>query len=250
MYRDSPKAAVRGEPSYVWRAGQDRRLGLIEQHAPLEGSRILDIGCGVGAYVRAFRQRTDVVVGVDIDEDRVREGGRTTPNLMLAVGESLPFRAGAFDVVLLNEVIEHVANDGQTLAEACRVTRTGGTIFIYAPNRLFPFETHGIYLGRRYRFGNIPLVNYLPNPLRNRLVPHARAYTSGGMRRLLRPLPATVIRSTVVYPGFDNISARRPWLGRVLRGFRAVAENTPLRVFGLSHFIVLRKTEQGGSAHG
>ena len=250
MQRNSPKAAVRGEPSYLWRSGQDRRLGLIERHVPIQGARILDIGCGVGAYVRAFRQRTDAVVGVDIDEERVRQGALSTPNLMLAVGEHLPFRDGAFDVVLLNEVIEHVADDEQTLMEACRVTRPDGTIAIYAPNRLFPFETHGIYLGRRYRFGNIPLVNYLPNPLRNRLVPHARAYTSGGMRRLLRPLPATVIRRTVVYPAFDNISARRPRLGRMLRAFRVVAEHTPLRAFGLSHFIVLRRTEQGSRAHG
>lgn len=238
---ESPKAAVRGEPSYLWRAGQDRRLRLIERYASLEGSRILDIGCGIGAYVRAFRERSNDVVGVDIDEERVREGGRTLPNLMLAVGEHLPFRDNTFDVILLNEVIEHVNDDGRTLSEACRVTRPGGHVFIYAPNRFFPFETHGIYVGRRYRFGNIPLVNYLPDPLRNRLVPHARAYTARGLRRLLRPLPARVVGQTVVYPGFDSIGARRPWLGRLLRSVRGIAEATPLRLFGLSHFVVLRK---------
>ncbi len=61
--------------------------------------------------------------------------------------------------------------------------RPGGHIVIYAPNRLYPFETHGIYLGKRFVFGNIPLVNWLPDPLRNRLVPHARAYTKRGIRR-------------------------------------------------------------------
>jgi hypothetical protein len=50
--RDMQKAALRGEPSYVWRAGQQRRLDMIAQAA---GSRIdglvLENGCGVGMYV-------------------------------------------------------------------------------------------------------------------------------------------------------------------------------------------------------
>ena len=96
---------------------------------------------------------------------------------MRAASETLPFRDGAFDVVVLNEVIEHVHDDAATVREALRVTRPGGHIVIYAPNRLYPFETHGIYLRSKFIFGNIPLINWLPDPLRNKLVPHARAYT-------------------------------------------------------------------------
>lgn len=238
---ETPKAALRGEPSYVWRAGQERRLEFLRRYATLDGRRILDIGCGIGTYMRAFRRFSDDVYGVDVDVQRVHEGGRSVPNLMLAVGERLPFADRTFDVVLLNEVIEHVADDALTLAEACRVVRPGGYIFIYAPNRFYPFETHGIYWGKRYIFGNIPLVNYLPNSLRNRLVPHARAYTAGGLRRLVHTLPLAVISHTVVYPGFDGISARRPRIGRVLRALRTVGEGTPLRFLGLSHFLVLRR---------
>ncbi len=72
-----------------------------------------------------------------------------------------------------------MGNDRDTLREALRVTKPGGKVIIFAPNRFYPFETHGVYLGKRYVFGNIPLVNYLPDPIRNRLVPHARAYTKG-----------------------------------------------------------------------
>ena len=50
--RDLNKAALRGEPSYVWRAGQQRRLGMIVNAAGerLKGM-ILENGCGVGMYV-------------------------------------------------------------------------------------------------------------------------------------------------------------------------------------------------------
>lgn len=245
---DTPKAALRGEPSYVWRSGQDRRLGFIRRHARLDGARILDIGCGIGTYVRAFRRSSEHVVGIDIDEERVREGAATTPNLMLAVSERLPFRDASFDVVLLNEVIEHVADDAWTLREACRVVRPGGHIFIYAPNRLYPFETHGVYLGRRYVFGNIPLVNYLPDALRDRLAPHARAYTVGQMQQLVGPLPVELVLHAIVYPGFDNVAARSAALARVLRRALYFAEHTHLRLLGLSHFVVLRRNE--AAAHG
>ena len=232
---------VLGHPSYVWRFGQDRRLSLIRQHAPLEGARILDIGCGLGVYVRKFREFSDRVYGIDIDPKRLREGAKTTPGLMLAVGEHLPFRDGVFDVIVLNEVIEHVRDDRATIAESLRILAPGGRIVIYAPNRLYPFETHGVYVGERFIHRNVPLVNWLPTPLRNKLVPHAKAYTKSGIRKLWRGTGARVIIETYVYPGFDNIIAKRKRLGGALRSMLYRAERTPLRVFGLSHFVVLEK---------
>lgn len=230
-----------GNPSFVWRFGQDRRLSLIRSYAPLEHARILDIGCGLGVYVRKFREFSDQVYGIDIDPKRLREGARTTPGLMLAVGEHLPFHDALFDLVVLNEVIEHVQDDRATIAEALRILRPGGRIAIYAPNRLYPFETHGIYIGEKFIFGNIPLINWLPNPLRDRLVPHARAYTKAGIRKTWRGQRVNVLAETYVYPGFDNIVARRKRLGALLRSLLYRAERTPLRMFGLSHFVVLQK---------
>ncbi|HEY8492191.1 MAG TPA: methyltransferase domain-containing protein [Dehalococcoidia bacterium] len=235
------KAAELGNPSFVWRFGQDRRLALIRRYAALEDRRILDIGCGIGTYVKKFREFSPHVTGIDIDFERVREGARSAPNLLMAVSEHLPYRDAVFDVLLLNEVIEHVRDDRETLREAVRVTRPGGHIFIYAPNRLYPFETHGIFLGKRYVFGNIPLANYLPGPLRRRLIPHARAYLKRDIRRLVRGLDVTVVEHTFVYPGFDNIIRRSRLLGTVLRRVLYRAEQTPLRNFGLSHFVVLRR---------
>jgi SAM-dependent methyltransferase len=230
-----------GNPSYVWRFGQDRRLTLIRNLVSLEDARILDVGCGVGTYVRKLREFSPHVVGIDIDPVRLRDGARETTGLILAASESLPFPDGTFDLVLLNEVIEHVRDDRRALEEATRVTRRGGHIVVFAPNRWFPFETHGVYIGRRFVFGNIPLVNYLPDLLRDRLVPHARAYTGAGIERLIRGLDTDVVERTRIYPGFDNITARRRWLGRLYRAICYRAERTWLRTFGLSHFVVLRR---------
>ena len=249
---DAPDRATvaLGNPSFVWRFGQDRRLNLIRNFVPLEGARILDIGCGLGVYVRRLREFTDRAYGIDIDRTRLAEGAKSTPGLMLSASETLPFRDGSFDAVVLNEVIEHVRDDAATIAEAVRVLAPGGHIVIYAPNRLYPFETHGIYVGDRFIFGNIPLVNWLPNRLRRKLVPHARAYTRSGIRRMYRGLDVRVLTETYVYPGFDNVIARHRRVGGMLRSILYRAEHTPLRAFGLSHFVVLEKPHRGAQGLG
>lgn len=241
MDASPPKWVTLGHPSYVWRFGQDRRLAMVRAVVPLEGRRILDVGCGIGTYVRKFREFSDEVYGVDIDPERVAEASRTLPNIQVAPAEDLPFPDDFFDVVFLHEVIEHVQDDRLAIREATRVTRPNGAIVIFAPNRLYPFETHGIYLGQHFLFGNIPLVNYLPDRWRNRLCPHVRAYTAGQLRRLFTGLPVTIIVHRCIYPGFDKIAARRPWLARILRAVLYTLEQTPAQALGLSHFLVARK---------
>lgn len=237
----SAAAIERGRPSYSWRHGQDRRLEMVRQFVTLEGATILDIGCGIGTYVRRFRAFSGDVHGVDVEEDRVAEASLELPNIQVAAGESLPYPDDTFDLVFSNEVIEHVADDRRTIAEAVRVTKPGGTIVIFAPNRLYPFETHGAYLGKRYVFGNIPLVNWLPDPLRNRFAPHVRAYTRKGIRSLFRGQPVKLVHHRVIYPGFDNLTSRHRRLGPLVRKGLYTAEATPLHAFGLSHFLVVRK---------
>ncbi|MFN8532138.1 MAG: class I SAM-dependent methyltransferase [Dehalococcoidia bacterium] len=236
------KSIALGHPSYVWRFGQERRLALIRDASPLEGRRVLDVGCGVGMYVRAFRRFTDEAYGVEYDRERAVEAGQSLPGIAQSTSEFLPFPDNTFDLVLLHEVIEHVTDDLQTLREAHRVTKWGGVIVVFAPNRLYPFETHGAYLpGRGYVFGNIPFVGYLPDFLRNRVAPHVRAYLPGDIRRLFRGLPGRVVTETAIYPGFDNLIARRPRLGAVLRRVLYALERSPLRWLGLSHYVVVRK---------
>lgn len=237
----SADAARLGEPSYVWRFGQERRLELIRSHVPLEGRRILDVGCGIGTYLRRFLDLSPHVFGIDVSLERLAQARPSLGNLVAAGGENLPFADGAFDVLVFNEVIEHVADDRRAIEEALRVLEDGGHAVIYAPNRLYPFETHGVYWRGRYRFGNVPLVNYLPKRYRDRLVPQARAYTASSIRRLWAGLPCRVVVHTYAYPGFDNVTARRPRVGRALRAVLYRAERTPARRFGLSHFVVLQK---------
>lgn len=242
----SKDAATLGEPSYVWRSGQERRLQLIRSFVPLEGRAILDVGCGIGTYVRRFREFSPRAYGIDVSTERLRDArAKGVDRLVAAAGEALPFADRVFDVVVFNEVIEHVRDDRESLRDALRVLGPAGHVVIFAPNRLYPFETHGIYWRGEYRFGNKAGVNYLPDVWRDKLVPHARAYTHAGMRRVWAGLPVDVVVHSYVYPGFDNVAARNARAGRALRAALYRAEHTPIRRFGLSHFVVLRKRADG-----
>lgn len=240
---DATQAARRGEPSYVWRAGQERRLRMILDSAPAPRlERVLVDGCGLGLYVRALEPRVPKAVGLDIEWGRVAQGtNRGIDRLLAGDGQKLPFPPATFDLVLSNEVIEHVADDQKAIAEIVRVLRPAGRLVLFCPNRWYPFETHGIYWRGQYHFGNIPLVNYLPHRFRDRLAPHVRAYTRSDIQRLFQGLPVRVIRQTVIFGGYDNLIARRPRLGTAIRNLLQSLERTPLRLFGLSHWWVVER---------
>ena len=238
------KTAERGNPSYVWRAGQERRLTIMRQHVSLEDKRVLDIGCGVGMYTGAFMRYTSHVFGVEIEHERACQAHHHTTGVVVSPGERLPFADSVYDVLFSHEVLEHVDDDRLCANEMVRITHPGGHIIIFVPNRLYFFETHGIYWKDTYRFGNKPFVNWLPNSVRNRLAPHVRAYTKSDLRGLFAGLPVRELVLTQIFPGYDNIIARREWLGRLVKSISYAIERTPLRIFGLSHFLVLEVVDR------
>jgi SAM-dependent methyltransferase len=242
--RNLEKAAQRGEPSYVWRAGQERRLEMILAAAgDRQQGRILVDGCGVGMYLEHLAPHAGAVVGLDIELPRTVEAHQRSEQVVCAAGERLPFPDGSFNLVLSHEVLEHVADDRAVIAEIVRCLRPGGRLALFCPNRGYPFETHGIYWRGQYRFGNIPLVNYLPRRWRNRLAPHVQVYSRRDLERLFAGLPVRFIERRVIFGAYDNIIARRPRLGGWLRTILQALERTPLRVFGLSHFWVVQKDQ-------
>jgi SAM-dependent methyltransferase len=216
---------------------------MVAKWAKLDGARVLVDGCGVGTYSTTFIDRYGAQVeAIDIELPRVmdaRENGTTSA--VVAAAEYLPYPANTFDTVFSHEVIEHVMNDREAAAEMVRVARPGGRIVIFCPNRWYPFETHGHYWRGEYHFGNTPLINYLPDALRNRLAPHVKAYTKRGLRGLFDGQPVRVVHHSRVYGGYDNIIAKLGTAGKIIRDSLYRFEGTPLDTYGLSHFLVLEK---------
>ncbi len=238
----SDLAALRGEPSYVWRAGQERRLQMLARWARLENARVLEAGGGIGMYASQIRRRyTPHVELFDIELERVIEAREEIPHAVVAAAEALPYPSAYFDTVLSHEVIEHVADDRIAMQEMVRVLKTGGRAVIFCPNRWYPFETHGHYWRGEYHFGNTPFINYFPDALRNRLAPHVRAYTKRSLLRLLKGQPVRVVHHSRIYGGYDNIIARVGKPAQIIRDLLYKFEPTPLNTWGLSHLLIIEK---------
>lgn len=260
--KDMNKAALRGEPSYVWRAGQQRRLDMIVRFAEerIKGL-VLENGCGVGMYVQKLTEfalpknhRDDVsgalnaqskgcVIGLEYDFERAVEAKANSDEIINAAGEFIPLPSLTFDLILSHEVIEHVQDDRSAIREMIRLLRVGGRVVIFCPNRGYPFETHGIFWKGKYYFGNKLFVNYLPRPLRNKLAPHVRVYSKRDIQELFVGLNVKFIERTIIFGAYDNIIARFGVFGKFLRAILQFLESTPLKIFGLSHFWVVEKSQ-------
>ncbi len=97
------RAALRGNPSFVWRAGQQRRLEMILAWATSPLQRVLVDGCGVGMYVGALQPHTREIYGIDIEGEHLTRAVDAVPDahLQLARRRSVTlsrrfFRSHAF----------------------------------------------------------------------------------------------------------------------------------------------------------
>jgi malonyl-CoA O-methyltransferase len=108
---------------------------IAELLPPLAGLRALDAGCGSGRYLRRLAEAgAGVVVGCDLADAMLRRVGSELaswpaaprPRLARADVLSLPFRDGAFDLVVCALVLGHVADLARALGEITRVLAPGG----------------------------------------------------------------------------------------------------------------------------
>jgi SAM-dependent methyltransferase len=136
--------------------------------------------------------------------------------------ENLPFAREEFDLVLFNEVLEHVPSDSSALQEARRVLKPSGTLVVFAPNRLYPFETHGTYLkGSNVRVPPyVPLIPYVPLPVGESFLRYwARNYWPWQLVDLVSDAGFDIVEQTYVWQTFENISGMQPRLVTRLRPF-------------------------------
>jgi 2-polyprenyl-6-hydroxyphenyl methylase / 3-demethylubiquinone-9 3-methyltransferase len=123
------------------RFGYMRRVLTELLHLTLEGLPVLDVGCGGGLLAEEFARLGCTVVGVDPSEEslaaaRIHAAGQGLAiEYRRASGEALPFADASFEVVYCCDVLEHVTDLRQVIAETARVLKPGGTYLYDTINR-------------------------------------------------------------------------------------------------------------------
>lgn len=139
----------------------------IAEHIPLEGKRMLDLGCGMGNVSILGSKHCSRVVGLDISLNALkrtkwRVNLRQTKGVHLVYGDALklPFLDEVFDLVIAYDLYEHVKDKDNLLEETFRVMKRKGFLVLTTGNRFFPLDRHTL----------LWFIDYLPNKLATRYV--------------------------------------------------------------------------------
>ena len=106
--------------------------------------RVLDVGCGNGGVAVAAALRGHHVVAVDIDAGSVArtiaraEAWGVPVDALQGDASSLGLPDESFDLVVMNDIIEHVGDPDSAIGEASRLLRPGGFAYVHAPQRWSP----------------------------------------------------------------------------------------------------------------
>jgi SAM-dependent methyltransferase len=100
------------------------------------GRRLLDIGCKEGRFSGQLAPMATLIVGVDVALPRRRHAG-SGQHFVLGDGQALPFKPGAFDYVVMNDVLEHIADDGAAARCAVAALAPGGRLWLSTPASRF-----------------------------------------------------------------------------------------------------------------
>jgi SAM-dependent methyltransferase len=127
--------------------------------------RWLDVGCGSGGIAAGLSEYVDIVVGVDPEPwDAWHEATNGRANLTFTVATfdsaELPIEPASCDVVVCNQVYEHVLDPRQLLRNIHDALRPGGRCYFAGPNLLWPIEPHVFW----------PFVHWLPRRMALRLM--------------------------------------------------------------------------------
>ncbi len=233
-----------GKPTLIFGPGQQKRLNLVKKYVDLRGKNILDVGCGIGVYTQKFSLEGNLVYGIDIDPENIKLAKKLTKKarFLVAKAENLPFKDNFFDIVFLHEILEHVEDDKKAVFEAFRVLKEKGKMIIFVPNRLYPFETHGIYFRGKYIYCNFPFINWFPKKIRDFFCPHVRIYTKRDLKKLFEGLKVKFLVLDYVFPALDRLSVRYFKLAKILKKILNFLEKKYFfRQFGISIFAIIQK---------
>ena len=131
----------RNEDAIVAFAHQRINIQIESYLNKVNGTVALDVGCGEGYITSLLVRYCHEVISMDISRVGVKTASKNIDrkygcSFIVADAQHLPFKRGAFDILVLREVIEHLTNQVEAVKEMSRVLKCKGTLILTTPNRI------------------------------------------------------------------------------------------------------------------
>jgi len=206
-------------------------VALLSRAMAFKDAKIVELGCGDGSLVVEVANALGIrdVYGVDIDEVALKKAEDRGVKVFKVDlnSDPLPFKDGFFDVVLMEEVIEHLINPDNAIREAHRVLKAGGAFLLSTPNLawwvnrlvlLFGYQPYWSEVSTIYNVGKLGRDHRLP------LSGHLRLYTHRALKQLLELHGFKVIASKgITYSNLppvlrhlDSLVSKMPSLAQII----------------------------------
>jgi 2-polyprenyl-6-hydroxyphenyl methylase/3-demethylubiquinone-9 3-methyltransferase len=118
------------------------RANWIDQHSPVHGRRLVDVGCGGGILAEAMALRGAAVTGIDMGEAPLSvarlhrlESGVEVDYRRCTAEELAAEQPAQYDIVCCLEMLEHVPDPGSVIRACAALARPGGTLYFSTINR-------------------------------------------------------------------------------------------------------------------
>lgn len=142
----------------------DRLSARSYQRAGAPDGNILDVGCGDGRLLQIFADRgvpADRLYGMELDARAVERARSRGFHVEQARFEEVPYPAGSFGLIVLQQVIEHVPDPRSVIAKLRELLRPGGAAVLETPN--IASWDHSLFRRRHWGGYHIPRHFYLFN---------------------------------------------------------------------------------------
>ena len=139
-------------------------MDTLRKYVPefqVRGARVLDVGCGDAGAIIAFAEQGADTAGIECFETSLERGGMRAADhgvhvdLRKGVAEEIPYPDHSFDLVMLDNVLEHVNDRPLTLREVRRVLKPGGLLYMVTPK---PFSLYSLWNDPHYDLAGLVLM--------------------------------------------------------------------------------------------
>lgn len=187
----------------------NRMLNIIKKYCKIENATLIDAGCGYGHNSFEFSKYVKKVIAIDTNPKAIatcnkqkKKTGNGNLKFITVNAETIPLQTETADIVISQQVLEHVQNQKKYMREIYRILKKKGVLYLSVPNKFYPIEPHF----------KIPFMSLMPKFIANFI-----ARKKGANNFDINSPSFWTVKKMLMATGFDTIDYTIKFLNNPLK---------------------------------